>query len=175
MLDLNLIILITRGWKLQSNKRQNVAHESCLLFVTNTMSTTRAVLGLTATSSNYPIILGSRVGTGPFREQGRSVQGSLNLQKGLCGLFLAITMPGSSFLFSCPLQRQYKLTGTCFSFHPVCLFLGFPQKHRGQKQSFLNKGLLEKTLILGKTEGGRRRGWQRMRCWMASPTQWTWV
>ena len=23
---------------------------------------------------------------------------------------------------------------------------------------------LEKTLILGKTEGGRRRGWQRMRC-----------
>ena len=33
----------------------------------------------------------------------------------------------------------------------------------------------EKTLILGKTEGRRRRGWQRTRCWMASPTQWTWV
>ena len=38
----------------------------------------------------------------------------------------------------------------------------------------------EKTLMLGKIEGGRRRGWQRMRCrgWdvcMASPTQWTWV
>ena len=33
----------------------------------------------------------------------------------------------------------------------------------------------EKTLILGKTEGGRRRGWQRIRWWMASPTQWTWV
>ena len=32
---------------------------------------------------------------------------------------------------------------------------------------------LEKTLMLGKTEGGRRRGQQRMRCWMASPTQWT--
>ena len=31
--------------------------------------------------------------------------------------------------------------------------------------------LLEKTLMLGKTEGRRRRGWQRM----ASPTQWTWV
>ena len=29
----------------------------------------------------------------------------------------------------------------------------------------------EKTLMLGKIEGGRRRGWQRM----ASPTQWTWV
>ena len=34
---------------------------------------------------------------------------------------------------------------------------------------------LEKTLMLGKTEGGRRRGWWRMRCWMASPTQWAWV
>ena len=31
---------------------------------------------------------------------------------------------------------------------------------------------LEKTLMLGKIEGRRRRGRQRMR-WMASPTQWT--
>ena len=34
--------------------------------------------------------------------------------------------------------------------------------------------LLEKTLMLGKTEG-RRRGQQRMRCWISSPTWWTWV
>ena len=34
---------------------------------------------------------------------------------------------------------------------------------------------LEKTLMLWKIEGRRRRGQQRMRCWMASPTQWTWV
>ena len=34
---------------------------------------------------------------------------------------------------------------------------------------------LEKTLMLGKTEGGRRRGWQRMRWLMASLIQWTWV
>ena len=34
---------------------------------------------------------------------------------------------------------------------------------------------LEKTLMLGKIEGKRRRGWQRMNGWMASPTQWTWV
>ena len=33
---------------------------------------------------------------------------------------------------------------------------------------------LEKTLMLGKTKG-RRRGWQRMRWWMTSPTQWMWV
>ena len=33
---------------------------------------------------------------------------------------------------------------------------------------------LEKTLMLGKIEGMRRRGWQRMR-WMASLTRWTWV
>ena len=31
----------------------------------------------------------------------------------------------------------------------------------------------EKTLILGKIEGRRRRRRQRMRCWMASLTQWT--
>ena len=34
---------------------------------------------------------------------------------------------------------------------------------------------LEKTLVVGKTEGRRRRGWQGMRCWIASPTLWTWV
>ena len=34
---------------------------------------------------------------------------------------------------------------------------------------------LEKTLILGKTEGRRRRGQQRMRWLVASSTQWTWV
>ena len=35
--------------------------------------------------------------------------------------------------------------------------------------------LLEKTLMLGKVEGGRRRRWQRIRWLMASLTQWTWV
>ena len=34
---------------------------------------------------------------------------------------------------------------------------------------------LEKTLMLGKIEGRRRRGWQRMRWLVASPTQWTQV
>ena len=33
----------------------------------------------------------------------------------------------------------------------------------------------EKTLMLGKIEGRRRRGQQRINGWMASPTQWTWV
>ena len=33
----------------------------------------------------------------------------------------------------------------------------------------------EKTLMLGKIDGGRRRGWQRIRWLDASPTQWTWV
>ena len=33
----------------------------------------------------------------------------------------------------------------------------------------------EKTLMLGKIEGGRRRGWQRMNNWMKSQTQWRWV
>ena len=34
---------------------------------------------------------------------------------------------------------------------------------------------LEKTLMLGKIEGRRRRGRQGWDGWMASPTQWTWV
>ena len=34
---------------------------------------------------------------------------------------------------------------------------------------------LGKTPVLGKIEGGRRREWQRMRGWMASPTRQTWV
>ena len=33
---------------------------------------------------------------------------------------------------------------------------------------------LEKTLLLGRIEGRRRRGRQRMRWWMASLTQWIW-
>ena len=34
---------------------------------------------------------------------------------------------------------------------------------------------VEKTLMLGKIEGGRRRRWQGWAGWMASLTQWTWV
>ena len=34
---------------------------------------------------------------------------------------------------------------------------------------------LEKSLMLGKIEGRRRRGCQRWDGWMASPTQWTWT
>ena len=34
---------------------------------------------------------------------------------------------------------------------------------------------LEKTLKLGKIEGGRRRGWQRMRCLDGITARWTWV
>ena len=33
---------------------------------------------------------------------------------------------------------------------------------------------LEKTLMLGKTESGRRRGWQKMRC-LDDITDWVWV
>ena len=35
--------------------------------------------------------------------------------------------------------------------------------------------LLEKTVMLGKIEGGKRRGQQSMKWLMASPTWWTWV
>ena len=39
----------------------------------------------------------------------------------------------------------------------------------------LRANSLEKMLMLGKIESRRRRGWQRIRCWMASLTLWTWV
>ena len=38
-----------------------------------------------------------------------------------------------------------------------------------------HKVSLKKTLMLGKIEGRKRRGQQRMNDWMASLTQWTWV
>ena len=34
---------------------------------------------------------------------------------------------------------------------------------------------MEKTLRLGKIEGRRRTGWQRIRSWLATLTQWTWI
>ena len=34
---------------------------------------------------------------------------------------------------------------------------------------------VEKTLVLGKIEGRKRKGQQRWDCWMASLTQWTWI
>ena len=59
---------------------------------------------------------------------------------------------------------------------PECSLEGLLLKLKLQNFGHLMQraDLFEKTLILGKIEGERRRGWQRMR-WMASPTQWTWV
>ena len=54
---------------------------------------------------------------------------------------------------------------------------GLTLKLKLQYFSYLMQGAnsLEKTLMLRKTEGRRRRGQQRMRWLMASLTQWTWV
>ena len=65
------------------------------------------------------------------------------------------------------------------------LMLKLKLQHSGHLMRRANS--LEKTLMLGKIEGRRRTGLQRMRCtgrergdrgwdsWMASLTQWTWV
>ena len=71
--------------------------------------------------------------------------------------------------------------------------LRVPWSARRSNQTVLKKGLMlklklqyfdhlmwrtdsfEKILILGKIEDRRRRGWQRMSGWMASPTWLTWV
>ena len=59
---------------------------------------------------------------------------------------------------------------------PGCSLEGLMLKLKLQYFRYLmwSTDSLEKSLMLGKIEG-RRRGWQRMRCCMASPTQWTWI
>ena len=60
--------------------------------------------------------------------------------------------------------------------NPECSLEGLMLKLKLQSFGYLMQRTdsLQKTLILGKIEGGRRRGWQ-WDGWMASPTQWTWV
>ena len=54
---------------------------------------------------------------------------------------------------------------------------GLMLKLKLQHSGFLMRRMdsLDKTLMQGMIEGGRRRGRQKMRCWMASSTQWTGV
>ena len=61
--------------------------------------------------------------------------------------------------------------------HPECSLEGLILKLKLQYFGHLiwRADSLEKTLMLGKSEGRRRRGWQRTGWWMASPTWWTWV
>ena len=58
---------------------------------------------------------------------------------------------------------------------PECSLEGLTLKLKLQYFGHLMQRVdsLEKTLMLGKIEGKRRRGRQRMRWWMASPAQWT--
>ena len=60
---------------------------------------------------------------------------------------------------------------------PECSLEGLMLKLKLQSFGYLmgRADSFEKTLILGKIEGRRRRGWQRINGWMASPTRWTWV
>ena len=58
---------------------------------------------------------------------------------------------------------------------PGCSLEGLMLKLKLQYLGYLMRraDLLEKTLMLGEIEGRRRRGQQRMRCWMASLSRWT--
>ena len=63
-------------------------------------------------------------------------------------------------------------------FSPECSLEGLMLKLKLQYFGHLmwRVDSFEKTLMLGKIEGRRRRGWQRTTVgWMAPPTQWTWV
>ena len=60
---------------------------------------------------------------------------------------------------------------------PECSLQGLMLKLKLQYFSYLmwRTDSLEKTLMLGKIEGRRRRRWQRMRGLITSLTQWTWA
>ena len=60
---------------------------------------------------------------------------------------------------------------------PECSLEGLMLKLKLQYFSHLmwRTDSLEKTPMLGKIEGRRRRGWQRIRWLDGSPSQWTWV
>ena len=59
--------------------------------------------------------------------------------------------------------------------NPVCSFEGLILKLQYFDHLLQGANSLEKTLMLGKIEGGRRRGWQRCVCCIVSSTQWTWI
>ena len=58
---------------------------------------------------------------------------------------------------------------------PGCSLEGLMLKLKYFGHLMQRTDLLEKTLMLGKTEGRRRRGNRGWEGWMASPTQWTWI
>ena len=60
---------------------------------------------------------------------------------------------------------------------PECSLEGLMLKLKLQYFGYLmlRADSFEKTLMLGKIEGRRKRGRQRQDGWMASPIQWTWV
>ena len=60
---------------------------------------------------------------------------------------------------------------------PECSFEGLMLKLKLQYFGHLmwRADSFEKTLMLGKIEGRRRRGWRGWDGWVASPTQWTWI
>ena len=60
------------------------------------------------------------------------------------------------------INSEYSLEGLMLKLQ----YFGHPMQRAGS---------LEKPLMLGKTEGKRRSGWQRSDGWMASPTQGTWI
>ena len=85
--------------------------------------------------------------------------------------------------WSVVLEKTLKSPLNCKEIQPVhpkgdqCSLEGLMLKLKLQYFGHLMQRVdsLEKTLMLRKIEGWRRRGRQKMRCWMASPTQWTWV
>ena len=112
------------------------------------------------------------------------------------GIFSANALALSSFILYTHIHTNTQHIYVC-----VYIYIGFPWTARRSILSILKKispeyplegqvlklklqyfghlmgGIdsLEKTLMLGKIEGRRRRGWQRIRWLDGIPTWWTWV
>ena len=78
-------------------------------------------------------------------------------------------------LLNVPWTARRSNQSTLKEISPGCSLEGLMLKLQYFDHLMRRADSLEKTLILGKIQGGRRRERQRMDGWIASPTWWTWI
>ena len=75
----------------------------------------------------------------------------------LCRVYYVKCLTGWSTSWNQDCQEKYQSAQICRWHHP------YGRNQRGAKELLDESEMVWKTLLLGKTEGRRRRGWQRMR------------
>ena len=96
----------------------------------------------------------------------------LDLKKGECWRIDALKLWCWKRLLRAPWTARKSNQSILKEISPECPLEGLMMKLKLQYTGHLiwRTDSLESTLILGKIEGRRRRGWQGMRYWMSSPT-----